>query len=69
MTEKYQKNKASIYKYYENNKEAIKARETQIITCNICKCEIRRKSLAAHNRTLKHINNLKSILENPQKID
>ena len=41
-----------------NNKEEIEIRRSEKITCDICGSSFRRDSLARHNKTIKHRNNL-----------
>jgi hypothetical protein len=58
----YEKEKESIKKraidWYAANKEKVKSRQDERITCDICQCSFRRGELAPHKRSLKHIRNL-----------
>jgi hypothetical protein len=64
MTEYYQYKKESIYKYYNANKDKIRAREIQKVKCDICNCEVQKKHLVKHNRLPKHIKNLDKLSTN-----
>ena len=48
MSEYYQSRKESIYRYYNANKDKIRARETQKVRCEICNCEMQKKHLIIH---------------------
>ena len=53
-------NKADYYKsYYQKNKDKYREqnerRKSMFVTCDICHCEVGRKSAKAHLRTQKHI--------------
>ena len=58
----YEKEKEKIKKrakdWYAENKERVKLRQDERITCDICKCSFRRGELAPHNKSLKHIRNM-----------
>jgi predicted GIY-YIG superfamily endonuclease len=66
----YETNKIKLLEknqnYYENNKLQISEKRKVKITCDICNCEITKRYLQIHNKTIKHQNNL---LMNQQEND
>ena len=48
---------------YEKNKEEIKKKNKIKIKCEICNCEFNKSSLYQHNKSKKHINNLKKLIK------
>lgn len=50
-------------KYYQENKEKIRQKESEIITCE-CGCKITRNKLARHKKSLKHIKLTECIILN-----
>jgi hypothetical protein len=67
-TQYYNDNKAEINEkhnqYKINNKKAIASNAAEEIHCEACNCYNSRCAIAKHNKTKKHLNNLK--LENTQ---
>jgi hypothetical protein len=43
---------------YENNKDKIKLRNSQMINCDTCKCDIQKAQFSRHVKTKKHLSNL-----------
>ncbi len=62
-------NPKDYYKsWYQNNKEEHLKYLAEKITCDICNCEITRGRKNGHNKSQKHLNNLK-IKELETKMD
>ncbi len=55
----YDENKDRIKEYYQENKEKILVDGKQEIQCTSCNCVIKKYHLSKHNKTAKHIKNLK----------
>ena len=62
--EYYQDNKQKIIdkvkKHYRQNKESINKYRNEKIKCTLCNCNISRRNVARHNKTLKHLQRKKS---------
>ena len=47
------KKKIENKRYYENNKEEINKKKSEIIICNICGSEVRKSDIARHQKSVK----------------
>ena len=64
----YAENKEKVRKRYEANRERIAARESERVTCNICRCQVTRGSMRTHVKLMKHINNINAVTVPKEKM-
>lgn len=57
--ERYLKHKDKQNDYYESNKDKIKKWRNEKKHCEICNCDVRNPDFKRHERTKKHLNNLR----------